>query len=165
MEEVTNLPTEPASAVPPVVSGAGGNQPAGTTTRKLKSKKPPRNSSFTALPDTAVEETDISEADRVVAIVVEAKRTHVMLSRLHSAVMAMWMILGLFHYHPSFEARWRGYRFGILDAPSLLQNMWGAVFLALVALRHDFPLNLLGIACAAFYCGIVFGVHAVRWVH
>ena len=38
-----------------------------------------------------------------------------------------------------------------------------AFFLALVALRHDFPLNMVGIAIAAFYAGVVFGAHAVRW--
>ena len=152
MEEV---PTASASAQPSAPS----------LQRKVKAKRPPRNSSFTALPEMTGDESEVSEADRVVAIVVEAKRTHVTMARLHSAVVLMWMVLGLFHYHPSFEARWRGYKFGILDAPSLLQNMWGAVFLGLVALRHDFPLNLLGITLAAFYAGIVFGVHAVRWVH
>jgi hypothetical protein len=159
MEEVKELPVETSA-------GAAPQQTWTATAKRTKQRKPPRNSSFTALPEGASSDSnEISEADRVVAIVVEAKRTHVTMSRLHSAVVLMWMVLGLFHYHPSFEARWRGYKFGILDAPSLLQNMWGAVFLALVALRHDFPLNLLGITVAAFYSGIVVGVHAVRWVH
>jgi len=160
MEEIPN----PELAAATMASATPSTNPAGTTSLKRKVKRPPRNSSFTALPE-AIDENDISEADRVVAIIVEAKRTHVTLSRLHSAVVLMWMVLGLFHYHPSFEARWRGYKFGILDAASLMQNMWGAVFLSLVALRHDFPLNLLGITIAAFYSGIAFGVHAVRWAH
>jgi hypothetical protein len=128
-----------------------------------KKKRPPRNASFASLPESLDDPSEISEADRIVAIVVEAKRTHMTLSKLHSTVVLLWIVMGIFHYHPSFDARWRDIRFGVLDAASLFQNMWGVVLLALVALRHDFPLNLFGITAAAFYAGIVFGVHAVRW--
>jgi len=128
-----------------------------------KKRRPLRNSSFASLPESVDDPNEISEADRIVAIVVEAKRTHTTLSKLHSTIVLLWIVLGIFHYHPSFEARWRDISFGVLDAASLFQNMWGVVLLALVALRHDFPLNLFGITSAAFYAGVVFGVHAMRW--
>jgi hypothetical protein len=134
-----------------------------TSSRRKTVRRPPRNTSFASLPESVDDPNEVSEADRIVAIVVEAKRTHVMMSKLHSTSLLLWVLFGIFHYHPSFEKRWKDHKFGILDTASLFQNLWGVLFLALVALRHDFPLNLFGITVAAFYAGIVFGVHAVRW--
>jgi hypothetical protein len=125
-------------------------------------RRTPRNwtpSSFAELPET-LDPTATSEADRIVSLVVDAKRTLTTLSRLHRLMLILWIPLGLFCYAPSFEARWRGKMFGMLEASGLLQNLWGVCLLMLVAMRHDFPMNIVAIFFSAMFFGVVIGTHS-----
>lgn len=112
-------------------------------------------------PDLVGDPSEMTESDQVVALVVEAKRTHYILRQIHNLVVFLWLVLGLFHYHSSFEHRWQGRKFGLVDAAGLFQNLWGVVFLALVAVRNDFPINILGINLASCYFGVFVAVHMI----
>ncbi|KAH9249442.1 hypothetical protein BASA81_012804 [Batrachochytrium salamandrivorans] len=92
-------------------------------------------------------------------LIIESKRTHALLSRLHFTVLWLWVLFGLFHYHSTFEERWDGQTLGVLQASSLFQALWGVELVLLVALRNDFPLNLLAICLAFLYFGFTIGVH------
>jgi len=101
-----------------------------------------------------------SDNDRIVTLVVDAKRTLTTVNRLHRLVLILWIPLGMFCYSSNSERRWQGKTFGVLPATDLMQNLWGVCFLMLVALRNDFPINLIGIMSACVFFGLVLGTHS-----
>ena len=73
---------------------------------------------------------------KLIALILEARRVRILMRRLHFTILFLWIGFGAFHYHPSFESRWEGIKFGVLDAASALQYIWGLLLLALVTLRN-----------------------------
>lgn len=163
MQEIPTTEAEPMSfppsLTPPPQAVSAPPTPPPSSSRRNGRKNRSNKSGVASLLE--VEESD-REEDRVVVLVVEAKRTHLMIKKIHYTMILLWVPLGLFHYNYNFQSRWKDYNLGVLDAASLLQNLWGVCFLMLVALRNDFPMNILAIVTAAAYFGFCIGIHAVR---